>query len=75
MILGSRLCPQPCLSTLTLTVKIDPVLIFLSVEASVPKPEQLIRSRNMNANYEYYDHIVIILPSKTLNLDAGIILK
>ena len=61
MILGSRQCPQPYLSTLTLTVKIDPELIFLSVEASVPKPEQLIRSRNMNANYDHYDHIVIIL--------------
>ena len=67
MILGSRQCPQPYLSTLTLTVKIDPELIFLSVEASVPKPEQLIRSRNMNANY---DHIEIILPSHVNNFES-----
>ena len=34
---------------------------------SVLFDEELKVKRNMNANYEYYDHIVIILPSKTLN--------
>lgn len=65
MILGSRQCPQPYLSTPTLTVKIDPESIFLLVEASVPKPKQLIQSRNMNVNYKYSDNILKILIKKS----------